>query len=71
MEADVILIVGTYVFSELFPVLSGIFAENAQVIYIDLGTDEIVNETNILLAEEKQHKLNALFEGCGSFRKTR
>lgn len=98
LQADAVLIVGTYVFPEVFPALSGVFAENAQVIHIDLDTYEIAknfpvnigllgdpkttlaklaielestitvdkkelaNERTVLLAEEKQHKLNALFE---------
>ncbi len=40
-HADVILIVGTYVFPEVFPVLSRVFASNAKVIHIDLDTYEI------------------------------
>jgi thiamine pyrophosphate-dependent acetolactate synthase large subunit-like protein len=42
-EADAILIVGTYVFPEVFPYLSGsdIFAPGAQVIHIDLNAYEI------------------------------
>ena len=98
LQADAILIVGTYVFPEVFPALSGVFAENAQIIHIDLDTYEIAknfpvnigllgdpkttlaklaielestitvdkkesaNERTVLIAEEKQHKLNALFE---------
>ena len=98
LQADAILIVGTYVFPEVFPTLSGVFAENAKVIHIDLDTYEIAknfpvnigllgdpkttlaklavelestitvenkesaNERTVLIAEKKQHKLNALFE---------
>ncbi|MEH1795927.1 thiamine pyrophosphate-binding protein [Nostoc sp.] len=40
-QADVILIVGTYVFPEVFPALSGVFAPSAKVIHIDLNTYEI------------------------------
>lgn len=40
-QADVILIVGTYVFPEVFPLLSGVFAPDAKVIHIDLDTYEI------------------------------
>ena len=40
-QADVVLIVGTYVFPEVFPALSGVFAKNAKIIHIDLNTYEI------------------------------
>ncbi len=40
-QADVILICGTYVFPEVFPSLSGVFAPNAQVIHIDLNAYEV------------------------------
>ena len=40
-QADAILIVGTYVFPEVFPALSGVFASGAKVIHIDLDTYEI------------------------------
>ncbi|GAB1545379.1 thiamine pyrophosphate-binding protein [Scytonema sp. NUACC21] len=40
-QADAILIVGTYVFPEVFPALSGVFAKSAKVIHIDLDTYEI------------------------------
>lgn len=40
-QADVVLIVGTYVFPEVFPALSGVFATEAKVIHIDLNTYEI------------------------------
>jgi benzoylformate decarboxylase len=40
-QADVILICGTYVFPEVFPALSGVFAPTAKVIHIDLNAYEI------------------------------
>jgi thiamine pyrophosphate-dependent acetolactate synthase large subunit-like protein len=42
-EADAILIVGTYVFPEVFPYLSGedIFAPGAKIVHIDLNAYEI------------------------------
>lgn len=40
-QADVILIVGTYVFPEVFPSLSDVFSPDAKVIHIDLNTYEI------------------------------
>jgi benzoylformate decarboxylase len=36
-QADVVLICGTYVFPEVFPALSGVFAPGAKVIHIDLN----------------------------------
>ena len=40
-KADVVLIVGTYVFPEVFPALSDIFAPETKVLHIDLNTYEI------------------------------
>ena len=40
-QADVVLICGTYVFPEVFPVLSGAFAEDAKIIHIDLNAYEV------------------------------
>lgn len=40
-QADVVLITGTYVFPEVFPALSDVFASEAKVIHIDLNTYEI------------------------------
>jgi thiamine pyrophosphate-dependent acetolactate synthase large subunit-like protein len=40
-QADVVLICGTYVFPEVFPALSGIFAPRAKVIHIDLDAYEV------------------------------
>ena len=39
--ADAVLIIGTYVFPEVFPALSGAFAPGAKVIHIDLNPYEI------------------------------
>jgi benzoylformate decarboxylase len=39
--ADVILICGTYVFPEVFPALSDVFAPGAKVIHIDLNAYEV------------------------------
>lgn len=41
LQADVILIVGTYVFPEVFPALSDVFTHSAKIIHIDLDTYEI------------------------------
>jgi thiamine pyrophosphate-dependent acetolactate synthase large subunit-like protein len=40
-QADAVLICGTYVFPEVFPALSGVFAPHARVIHIDLNLYEI------------------------------
>ena len=40
-KADVLLIVGTYVFPEVFPALQNVFAPDAKVIHIDLDSYEI------------------------------
>lgn len=40
-QADVVLICGTYVFPEVFPALSEVFASSAKVIHIDLDAYEI------------------------------
>lgn len=39
--ADVVLIVGTYVFPEVFPALSSVFAPGSRVVHIDLDAYEI------------------------------
>jgi benzoylformate decarboxylase len=40
-QADVVLICGTYVFPEVFPALSSVFAPGAKVIHIDLNAYEV------------------------------
>src|SRR5206468_11508101 len=40
-EADAVLIVGTYVFPEVFPALEGVFAPGAKVVHVDLDAYEI------------------------------
>jgi thiamine pyrophosphate-dependent acetolactate synthase large subunit-like protein len=40
-QADAVLICGTYVFPEVFPALSGVFAPTAKVIHIDLDAYEM------------------------------
>jgi benzoylformate decarboxylase len=39
--ADAVLIVGTYVFPEVFPLLSNVFGEGAKIVHIDLDAYEI------------------------------
>src|SRR5438477_348596 len=40
-QADAVLIVGTYVFPEVFPALEGVFAPDAKVVHVDLDAYEI------------------------------
>ena len=40
-EADAVLIVGTYVFPEVFPALEGVFGKGAKVVHVDLDAYEI------------------------------
>jgi benzoylformate decarboxylase len=40
-QADAVLIVGTYVFPEVFPALDGVFGEKARVVHIDLDAYEV------------------------------
>ena len=40
-QADAVLIVGTYVFPEVFPSLTGVFAPEAKIVHIDLDSYEI------------------------------
>jgi len=66
-QADVILITGTYVFPEVFPALSGVFAPEAKVIHIDLNTYEIAKNFPVdlgLLGDPKTTlaKLTAVLE---------
>ena len=41
IEADAVLIVGTYVFPEVYPCLDDVFAPDAKIIHIDLNAYEI------------------------------
>lgn len=40
-QADAVLICGTYVFSEVFPALNGVFASHARIAHIDLDAGSI------------------------------
>jgi benzoylformate decarboxylase len=70
--ADAVLIVGTYVFPEVFPALEGVFAEGAPVVHVDLDAYEIAKNFPVdlglvadpkttlgLLAEELERTLGA------------
>ncbi|MGK3986307.1 thiamine pyrophosphate-binding protein [Sorangium sp. So ce136] len=55
-KADVLLLCGTYVFPEVFPALSGVFAPGAQVIHVDLDPQAIARSFPVdlgLLADPK------------------
>ena len=59
-EADAILIVGTYVFPEVFPFLSGsdIFAPDAKIVHIDLNAYEIAKNFPVDLGIVADPKLS-------------
>ena len=48
-QADAVLICGTYIFPEVFPVLSGAFAPTAKIIHIDLDAYEIAKNFPVTL----------------------
>jgi benzoylformate decarboxylase len=75
-EADAVLIVGTYVFPEVFPALEGVFASGAKVVHVDLDAYEIAKNFPVdlglvadpkttlgLLAEELERTMNAAARG--------
>jgi benzoylformate decarboxylase len=54
--ADAVLIVGTYVFPEVFPLLGEVFAEGARVVHVDLDAYEIAKNHRVdlgLVADPK------------------
>jgi thiamine pyrophosphate-dependent acetolactate synthase large subunit-like protein len=46
-EADAVLIVGTYVFPEVFPLLGDVFAAGAKVVHVDLNAYEIAKNHRV------------------------
>jgi len=48
-DADAVLIVGTYVFPEVFPELSSPFAQDAKIVHIDLNAYEIAKNHPVTL----------------------
>jgi thiamine pyrophosphate-dependent acetolactate synthase large subunit-like protein len=46
-EADAVLIVGTYVFPEVFPLLGDVFAPDAKVVHVDLNAYEIAKNHRV------------------------
>ncbi|KPI02571.1 Acetolactate synthase [Actinobacteria bacterium OK074] len=61
-DADAVLIVGTYVFPEVFPLLDSPFREGAKVVHIDLDTYEIAKNFPVdsALAADPRSTLAAL-----------
>ena len=56
-QADAVLIVGTYVFPEVFPALSGVFQPGARVAHIDLDAYEIAKNFPVELGLVADPKL--------------
>ena len=56
-QADAILICGTYVFPEVYPYLSGMFAPDAKVVHIDLNAYEIAKNFPVDLGLVSDPKL--------------
>jgi benzoylformate decarboxylase len=67
-QADGILIVGTYVFPEVFPALQGVFADGAPVVHVDLDTYEIAKNfpVDVGLAADPKLTLAALADALES-----
>jgi benzoylformate decarboxylase len=67
MQADAVLICGTYVFPEVFPTLSGAFAPDAHVVHIDLDTDAIAKNfpVDLGLVSDPKLTLARLAESLG------
>jgi benzoylformate decarboxylase len=67
-QADAILIVGTYVFPEVFPALQGVFADRAPVVHVDLDTYEIAKNfpVDVGLAAHPKLTLAALADALES-----
>jgi benzoylformate decarboxylase len=56
-RADAILIVGTYVFPEVFPLFDGVFAPGAKVVHVDLNAYEIAKNFPVDLGLVSDPKL--------------
>jgi len=63
-QADAVLIVGTYLFPEVFPVLDGVFRPDARVVHIDLDAYEIAKNfpVDVGLVADPKPTLAALFK---------
>jgi thiamine pyrophosphate-dependent acetolactate synthase large subunit-like protein len=57
VQADAVLICGTYVFPEVFPALDGAFAPHARIVHIDLDTDAIAKNFRVDLGLVSDPKL--------------
>jgi benzoylformate decarboxylase len=66
--ADAVLITGTYVFPEVFPLLSGVFAEGAPVVHVDLDAHEIAKNfpVDIGLVADPKLTLGALADAMNA-----
>jgi thiamine pyrophosphate-dependent acetolactate synthase large subunit-like protein len=80
-QADAVLIVGTYVFPEVFPALEGVFAAGAPVVHVDLDAYEIAKNFPVdvglvadpkrtlgLIAEELERTMSAEQRGAAERR---
>ncbi len=56
-RADAILVCGTYVFPEVYPYLSGMFAPNAKIVHVDLNAYEIAKNFPVDLGLVSDPKL--------------
>ena len=66
--ADAVLICGTYIFPEVFPSLSGVFAPGAPVVHIDLDAHEIAKNfpVDVGLVADPKLTLGALADALGT-----
>lgn len=71
-EADTVLIVGTYVFPEVFPHLGTPFAADARIVHIDLDAYEIAKNhpVDLGLVADPKPTLDALARALGRRRRT-
>jgi benzoylformate decarboxylase len=56
-QADAVLIAGTTVLPEVFPLLDGVFAKNASIVQFDLNTAEIAKNFPVNVAAVGDLKL--------------
>jgi thiamine pyrophosphate-dependent acetolactate synthase large subunit-like protein len=63
-RADAVLIVGTYVFPEVYPQLEGVFASGAKVVHVDLNAYEVAKNfpVHLGLVSDPKLTLGALAE---------
>ncbi|NUR92833.1 MAG: thiamine pyrophosphate-binding protein [Nonomuraea sp.] len=66
-EADAVLIVGTYVFPEVFPLLDSPFRPGAKIVHVDLDAYEIAKNfpVDVALVADPRHTLAALARRLG------